>query len=76
MARVGRMATLQAVRGSGIGRAVLEALLAVARQRGDAECTLHAQLSAQPFYARAGFLPRGPVFDAAGIAHIEMTRRL
>ena len=76
MARVGRMATLQAVRGSGIGRAVLEALLAVARQRGDVECVLHAQLSAQPFYARAGFLPRGPVFSEAGIAHIEMTHRL
>ena len=76
VARVGRMATFQAVRGSGIGRAVLEALLAVARQRGDAECTLHAQLSAQPFYARAGFLPRGPVFSEAGIAHIEMTRAL
>ena len=75
-ARVGRMATLQAVRGSGIARAVLEALLACARQRGDAECVLHAQLSAQPFYARAGFLPRGPVFEEAGIAHIEMTRRL
>ena len=76
MARVGRMATLQAVRGSGIARAVLEALLTVARQRGDVECVLHAQLSAQPFYARAGFLPRGPVFSEAGIAHIEMTHRL
>ena len=74
--RIGRMATLQAVRGSGMARAVLEALLAVARQRGDAECVLHAQLSAQPFYARAGFLPRGPVFSEAGIAHIEMTRLL
>ena len=74
--RVGRMATLQAVRGSGVGRAVLEALLAAARQRGDAGCVLHAQLGAQPFYLRAGFQPRGPVFDDAGIAHIEMARGL
>ena len=71
--RIGRMATLQAVRGSGVGHAVLAALLAAARQRGDAECVLHAQLSAQPFYTRAGFRPRGPVFSEAGIAHIEMT---
>ena len=55
---------------------VLEALLAAARQRGDVQSVLHAQLSAQPFYARAGFAPRGPVFDEAGIAHIEMTRGL
>ena len=76
IARIGRMATLQAVRGSGIARHVLEALLAAARQRGDVQAVLHAQLSAQPFYARAGFAPRGPVFDEAGIAHIEMTRGL
>ena len=75
-ARIGRMATLQAVRGSGIARSVLEALLAAARQRGDVEAVLHAQLSAQPFYTRAGFVPRGPVFDEAGIAHVEMARRL
>ncbi len=74
--RIGRMATLQAVRGSGVGRAVLEALLAAAGQRGDAQCVLHAQLSAQPFYTRTGFQPHGPVFSEAGIAHIEMTRRL
>ena len=76
VARIGRMATRQAVRGSGIARGVLDALMEVAKRRGDTEVLLRAQLSAQPFYARAGFLPRGPVFDEAGIAHIEMTRPL
>ena len=76
VARIGRMAALQAVRGGGVGRAVLEALMQAARERGDAEVLLHAQTSAQPFYARAGFLPIGPVFEEAGIAHIEMSRRL
>lgn len=75
-AHIGRMATLQAVRGSGLARTVLEALLAAARQRGDVQVVLHAQLSAQQFYARAGFLQRGPVFDEVGIAHIEMARRV
>jgi predicted GNAT family N-acyltransferase len=37
---------------------------------------LHAQLSAAPFYSRAGFLERGPVFEEAGIPHIEMVRAL
>ena len=76
VARIGRMAVSQAVRGSGVGRAVLDALSNAARQRGDHEIVLHAQTSAQAFYARSGFSPRGAVFEEAGIAHIEMTRRL
>ena len=76
IARIGRMAAIQAVRGSGVGRRVLDALMDAARARGDREVLLHAQTSAQGFYARAGFVPAGPVFDEAGIAHIEMTRAL
>ena len=76
VARIGRMASAQTVRGSGVGRAVLDALMQAARTRGDREVLLHAQTSASNFYARAGFTPRGPVFDEAGIAHIEMTRTL
>jgi predicted GNAT family N-acyltransferase len=76
VARIGRMAVSQTVRGSGVGRAVLDALSNTARQRGDREIILHAQTSAQAFYARSGFNPRGAVFEEAGIAHVEMTRRL
>ena len=76
VARSGRMAVSQTVRGRGVGRALLDALSAVAQQRGDHEIVLHAQTSAQAFYARSGFSPRGAVFEEAGIAHIEMARRL
>ncbi len=75
-AKIGRMAVLPAMRGGHIGRAVLDALMAQARARGDREVLLHAQLSAAPFYLRAGFQPRGPQFDEAGIAHVEMVRAL
>jgi len=75
-AKIGRMAVLPAMRGGHIGRAVLDALMAQARARGDREVLLHAQLSAAPFYLRAGFQPRGPQFDEAGIAHVEMVRGL
>lgn len=75
-AKIGRMAVLPGLRGSGVGRAVLDALMAAARARGDREVLLHAQWSAAPFYQRAGFLPRGPRFDEAGIAHQEMVRVL
>jgi YbgC/YbaW family acyl-CoA thioester hydrolase len=76
VSRIGRMASIQTVRGSGVGRAVLDALMDSARARGDREVLLHAQTSAQGFYARAGFVPVGPVFEEAGIAHVEMTRAL
>ncbi len=72
--RIGRMAVHQAARGAGVGRALLDALLAAARERGDREVLLHAQTTALPFYRRAGFVPRGETFVEAGIGHLEMTR--
>lgn len=76
VAKIGRMAVLPAIRGSRVGRAVLDALMQAARERGDREALLHAQTSAATFYARAGFTPRGPVFEEAGIPHVEMVRPL
>jgi len=74
--RIGRMAVLPGLRGSGVGRQVLEALTAAARARGDREIKLHAQVSAAGFYRRAGYETCGDVFDEAGIAHVEMARTL
>ena len=74
--RIGRMAVRQGVRGSGVGRDVLNTLMASAIERGDSQVILHAQTSAQAFYAGAGFVARGPVFDEAGIEHVEMTHVL
>ncbi|MES2957841.1 MAG: YbgC/FadM family acyl-CoA thioesterase [Pseudomonadota bacterium] len=76
VAKIGRLAVLSAVRGSGVGRPLLDALVAAARARGDQEVMLHAQASAVGFYLRAGFTSRGPVFEEAGIAHQEMVFRL
>jgi YbgC/YbaW family acyl-CoA thioester hydrolase len=76
VAKIGRMAVAASSRHGGVGRAVLDSLLAAARARGDREAVLHAQLGAAPFYERAGFARRGPEFDEAGIAHVEMLRVL
>ena len=76
VAKIGRMAVHKVLRGSGVGRQLLEALLAVAAARGDQDVVLHAQRSAEDFYLRLGFKPRGAVFEEAGIAHIEMSRPL
>jgi predicted GNAT family N-acyltransferase len=72
MARIGRMAVKKQMRGSDLGRRVLEGLIEAAKDRGDHQVILHAQCSAQGFYQRLGFMAHGAVFEEAGIAHIEM----
>ena len=74
--RIGRMAVLRVLRGANLGRDILLALMQAARERGDKEVLLHAQTSAQGFYSRLGYEPRGPQFDQVGIAHQEMFVRL
>jgi len=76
VARIGRMAVKKQMRGSDLGRRVLHALMEAAAHRGDTQVLLHAQCSAEGFYKRSGFEPHGTVFEEAGIAHIEMVRKL
>ena len=76
VAQIGRMAVVRVMRGSGLGGQLLNALVDIAKARGDKEVRLHAQTSAQAFYAREGFVPMGEPFDEVGIAHIEMRKVL
>jgi YbgC/YbaW family acyl-CoA thioester hydrolase len=76
VSKIGRMAVIASLRGSTIGRQLLEALVQAARSRGDREVILHAQVSAVGFYRRQGWQPRGPVFEEAGIEHQEMALAL
>jgi predicted GNAT family N-acyltransferase len=74
--QIGRMAVLADHRGQGIGRQLLDAAVTHAKERGFSEAFLHAQTHATEFYQQAGFEPRGPEFEEAGIPHIEMHLRL
>lgn len=76
ISRIGRMAVKRVLRGSGLGDAVLQALLDKACSRGDLEVVLHAQTSAQDFYAKFGFKADGEIYEEAGIAHVTMRKRL
>lgn len=71
-ARIGRMAVLPAWRKTGVGTAMLQALLRLARERGWHQVALHAQASAVEFYHRHGFTAEGPPFEEAGIEHQGM----
>ena len=73
---IGRMAVAEAARGQGLGRAVLDLLVAAAAERGLPAVELHAQVHARAFYERAGFTPYGEVYLEAGIEHLGMRREL
>lgn len=68
-AHIGRMAVLRVYRGQGVGSLLLERLIHEARLRGYPEVLLSAQVHAQAFYERHGFVPEGALYLDAGIQH-------
>jgi ElaA protein len=66
---IGRVAVLPEHRGQGFGRAVMQALHDLARERAATSVTLAAQLHAIGFYERLGYKAHGDVFLDAGIEH-------
>src|SRR5690606_3026425 len=70
--RIGRLAVLREWRGRGVGAALLQALLALARDLRHPEVSLHAQVDAIGFYERFGFETQGEEFVEAGIRHRTM----
>jgi predicted GNAT family N-acyltransferase len=74
-AHIGRMAVRKQARGSGVGSALLKRLMQTAQQRGEAEVVLNAQIHAEPFYLRHGFVREGAEYMEAGIAHVVMRYR-
>lgn len=69
---IGRMAVMKPWRGRGVGGAILDRLVQAARERGDAEVLLSAQVHALGFYRAHGFAPYGAVYEEAGIPHQAM----
>lgn len=75
-ARIGRMAVDRTLRGSGVGRQVVQALEQAARARGDTRVVLGAQRSAEGFYGRLGYTAVGEPYEEVGIPHVGMARAL
>lgn len=74
--QIGRMAVLASHRRMGIGRALLERLLEIARAAGHEKLFLNAQVQVTALYAQTGFTAVGDEFDEAGIPHRRMELRL
>jgi predicted GNAT family N-acyltransferase len=63
------MAVIKPLRGCGLGREVLQALLHEAREEGHKDLLLHAQTHALAFYEKQGFIAEGDEFIEADIPH-------
>ena len=74
--KIGRMAVLADWRGRGVGAAMLQMLIEIARERGWESVSLHAQVTAIDFYQKHGFDGVGERFMEAGIEHWTMQRTL
>lgn len=71
-----RMAVLPRYRGNGYGVTIIEAAERFAKEQGFKEITLGAQLTAKDFYSKLGYLPKGEIFQDAGIDHVQMTKNI
>ncbi len=74
--RLTRMAVLSPWRNQGVGSNMLRFVVDHAIELGHTSMTLHAQLRAEPFYARHGFIRSGGTFFEAGIEHVAMHRQI
>ena len=76
VAKAERVAVRRDRRSAGVGRALMGALEAEARLRGQSQVLLAAQDSAIAFYERLGYVAEGPEFLDAGIVHRWMRKAL
>jgi hypothetical protein len=73
---IGRLAVLKSVRGKGVGKKLMQALVEIARERGMERVFLGAQEHAVGFYHKLGFIEYGSPHVEAGILHVNMEKRI
>lgn len=73
---IGRVVTVPAARGSGVGKLLMEkSIEEILRLYGKTPIRLGAQLYLKKFYESFGFRQTSEVYDEDGIDHIEMIRQ-
>ena len=73
-AAIGRLANAQTVRGSGMGRAIMQAAIAELNQRSPGPIRISAQQYLQKFYESLGFEVVSQPYLEDDIPHLEMLR--
>lgn len=69
---IGRLAVRKEARGQRLGDMAMRMLIYKARDLGAGEIVVSAQVQAQPFYEKLGFVPRGEVYLDEHCPHQEM----
>lgn len=75
-AHVGRLAVAKEYRNKGVGRAICQYIIDLAKERNCHQVWLNAQLVSYDFYLKIGFTPVGDVFYEANMAHVKMVGAL
>ena len=73
--KIERMVTRKDTRGAGVGRGILEIILAATNQSTTSRIWLCSQLRVKGFYERNGFVPCGEPFELFGVQHVTMEYR-
>lgn len=73
-AKIGRVAVRKDMRRMGIGDGICRLLISMARDSGAEKIIANAQLTAEGFYSKLGFVRDSDVFMEAGIEHVRMVR--
>lgn len=74
--RVGRVAVLKEYRSKGIGKLVMQEIIALAKQQQRKELILSSQVHATQFYSGLGFAVQGESYLDCGIPHVDMVMTL
>lgn len=69
---IGRVAVLKSHRGLGVGKVLMQAVIAHAQQQQHPFLVLSSQVHAQAFYQTLGFMQEGGEYLDCGIQHIHM----
>ena len=74
--RIGRIAVVRKARRTGIGKVIMDALEAHARDSGMNHLWAHAQVHALGFYEKLGYFASGEVFMEEGIPHRQIDKEI
>lgn len=76
-AKIGRVCVTKKARGTGLGKAIMQAAITQAKARdGISRMILQAQIPALGFYESLGFVAYGGIVMDAGIEHRDMELKL
>jgi len=77
IAKIGRICVIPELRGSGLGAALVQTAMDIARDvPGTRTARLSAQVTAMPFYHKLGFVAEGPQHKDLGVPHQMMVQPL